>query len=553
MEPEQVILGTLVSAFFRGAGWPKYQEFRVTHEEQRHLLDELVARGWLTSAELYKVTLLGLAHTEGPVALDLRSQVRTAVRKLKDAYRAAPGQPYKTSDDWMKDSNSAAALEMLWPLGVLVRFSKFPDGGVQLVEATERILDLADDLFGPTGWQTTTPGTVAFGELTFQNILSFGPEAPSLRVTPLTVLIGANGTGKSNFLEMLELLRCVPDSLNDTLKPTPEEWLFQSGFKRAAQGSVRVSLEGGNLPSRLTGLEYSLTFAASGGRERILEERLMGTGPMMPGTDPQLFLKSSGGSATVNVVRGGVRWLERQPTKPASPHLQELDGLALYPEAATLRGALRAIRVYRGFPTDPGMPIREAQDPRASPDRLEADGHNLCVVLGRLQEHTEVWRTLLGELRDVYHPITNLTVKAEAGKLVLRAEEEHGSTSAARLSDGTLKYICLLAVLLDPEPPPLVALDEPEAGLHPDAISGLAHLLDSASSRCQVIVTTHSTMLLDNLQDPESIVVCDREDGGTVLKRLAPDALAKWLAVYEGRTVTIGELWMRGHLGGTRW
>ena len=120
---------------------------------------------------------------------------------------------------------------------------------------------------------------------------------------------------------------------------------------------------------------------------------------------------------------------------------------------------------------------------------------------------------------------------------------------ATRLSDGTIRYLCLLAILCHPDPPPLVCIDEPELGLHPDLIGRLANLLREASERCQLIVTTHSDGLVDALTDiPESVVVCDKDEGNTRLRRLDRKDLGHWLESYR-----LGELWSSGELGGNRW
>lgn len=128
-------------------------------------------------------------------------------------------------------------------------------------------------------------------------------------------------------------------------------------------------------------------------------------------------------------------------------------------------------------------------------------------------------------------------------------EEENRSIPATRLSDGTLRYLSLLAILCHPNPPPLVCIEEPELGLHPDILPSLARLLQEASSRMQLIVTTHSDILVDALSDtPECIVVCEKHDGATRMTRLNADDLKEWLEHY-----TLGQLWQKGQIGGTRW
>lgn len=121
--------------------------------------------------------------------------------------------------------------------------------------------------------------------------------------------------------------------------------------------------------------------------------------------------------------------------------------------------------------------------------------------------------------------------------------------SATRLSDGTLKFLCLMAVLLDPNPAPLVCIEEPETGLHPDALALVGDALREASTRTQLIVTTHSDSLVDRFTDePESVIVCERDFvESTSFRRLSDEELSEWLKDY-----TLGELWRRGEIGGTK-
>jgi predicted ATPase len=118
------------------------------------------------------------------------------------------------------------------------------------------------------------------------------------------------------------------------------------------------------------------------------------------------------------------------------------------------------------------------------------------------------------------------------------------------MSDGTLKFLCLLAVLLDPQPPPLVCIEEPELGLHPDALRVVADALVEASSKMQLVVTTHSEALVSALSsDPEAIVVVERDfDNSTQFRRLKKKQLEVWLKEYR-----LGELWRMGEIGGNRW
>ena len=130
--------------------------------------------------------------------------------------------------------------------------------------------------------------------------------------------------------------------------------------------------------------------------------------------------------------------------------------------------------------------------------------------------------------------------------------QQHGllrALNARELSDGTLRYLCLLAILLDPDPPPLICIEEPELGLHPDILPKLTDLLIEASGRTQLIVTTHSDIIVDALTEhPEAVLVCEKHAHQTELQRLAGHQLSDWLQHYR-----LGALWMQGELGGTRW
>jgi predicted ATPase len=106
-----------------------------------------------------------------------------------------------------------------------------------------------------------------------------------------------------------------------------------------------------------------------------------------------------------------------------------------------------------------------------------------------------------------------------------------------------------LAVLLDATPPPLVVIEEPELGLHPDVLPILRDLMVEASDACQLIVTTHSTQLVDAMTEhADSVLVCEKQESTTMLSRLTQQEVDRWRE--HG---SLGSLWMSGHLGGTRW
>ena len=193
--------------------------------------------------------------------------------------------------------------------------------------------------------------------------------------------------------------------------------------------------------------------------------------------------------------------------------------------------------------------FREPQKADLRTDRLDEDFSNLGLFLNKLRRKPKAKQALLSRLRDLYEGLTDFDVSIEGGTVQVFFTEGDFTIPAPRLSDGSLRYLCLLAILCDPYPPPLIGIEEPELGLHPDLLPKVADLLVEASKRSQLIVTTHSDIIVDALSEqPESIVVCEKHEGRTSMRRLNSKELAPWLEKYR-----LGQLWTSGQLGGTRW
>jgi predicted ATPase len=206
------------------------------------------------------------------------------------------------------------------------------------------------------------------------------------------------------------------------------------------------------------------------------------------------------------------------------------------------------VRVYRDFKTDFRDGARRGIASDALKYPLDDDSANLALVL----QEMDFW----GSLERVKAYLKRLSSRFEDIKIRLVGgfaqlyivEQGTGAIPATRLSDGTLRFLCLMAVLCDHDPPPLVCIEEPEVGLHPEALRLVAEALKEASNRMQIVVTTHSDVLVDYFSDqPEVILVCEKDtDESTRFKRLQRDQLQSWLEDY-----TLGDLWRRGGVGGT--
>lgn len=366
-------------------------------------------------------------------------------------------------------------------------------------------------------------------------LLSFGPKGIDLPLLPLNVLIGPNGSGKSNFLEVLSLLRASPTKLPEPVKEMGgvREWLWKGpGSRREAQIEAVVDYPQGKMPIR-----HVLEVTEHGERFEVTDERIENVRPYEGQTDADFYYRFQGGHPTLNDFSQRSRGLRRENVKPEESILSQVRDPESYPVLHWLQEQYEQIRLYRSWTFGPLASVRREQSAQGRNDVLNDSGENLALVISKIRPRVK--NELIESLRKLFEGIEDIHFTIDGGNVLLFLEEADGrEIPATRLSDGTLRYLSLLAILLHPDPPPLVAIEEPELGLHPDIIPHIAELLTRASKRTQLVVTTHSRMLVDALTDhPESIVVCSKEAGESSLERLDAKALGAWLDKY-----TLGDL-----------
>ena len=237
------------------------------------------------------------------------------------------------------------------------------------------------------------------------------------------------------------------------------------------------------------------------------------------------------------------RSLKREDLLPDQSVLSQRNDPTFYPEIGYLAKQLGALSLYRLWDTGQLSPIRtpsKADDPKS---HLLDDASNLALVMNNLLMRGEVRKKVLKRLKSFYERTEDVAFDIYANKVQLAVREERDViVPASRLSDGTLRFLALLAVVYDPNPPPVVCWEEPELGMHPDIIPVIAEMLVEASERTQLIVTTHSDLLVSSLRDkPEAILVCDWSEAGTTLRRLAPADVGNW-----PEDVSLGDIWLKG-------
>ena len=374
------------------------------------------------------------------------------------------------------------------------------------------------------------------------NLLSFASGSPALELKNLNVLIGTNGSGKSNLIEALALVRTTPRTTSRDDFPTTisnggtiSEWIWKGDTNHPA--TIELVLDDNHYPP----LRHTLTFKEKQQRVIFIDETIL--------DDEFTYYRYEHGKALINNADNVTKRQVGGISEELSILAQRRDP-DKYPEITWLADLYEQFSFYREWSFGRNTVFRNPQKADLRNNRLEEDFSNLGMFLNRLKTRIPKAKTaILNGLKDLYHGVDDFNVHVEGGTVQVFFTEGEFTIPATRLSDGTLRYLCLLALLCDPDPPKLLCIEEPELGLHPDILPKLADLLIEASQRTQIIVTTHSDILVDAMTEtPESVVVCEKKEGKTSMNRLDKEELAVWLDHYR-----LGQLWTRGEIGGTRW
>ena len=399
--------------------------------------------------------------------------------------------------------------------------------------------------------------------LKVSGLLSFGPKGVDLPMEPLNVLIGPNGSGKSNFLEAMALLQAAPRDISEPISRMGgvREWLWK-GPEAPESFTLEASI--GYPPGGL--IRHSMTLADRNGRPDVIDERLepseahanerAALSYYRPPQDEKAameFSKANAEAARLDAKRK--RRVGEWSTPPmiaryrpgaidfaseAQPDQSLLSWAATtdYPALWHLKEQYRRIRLYRNWSFGPSAEFRRSQSAHDRADFLDDQGTNLALVLSHFQGQNK--RQLVTALQKLYHGIVDITCPVTGGTVGLYLEEtrqphDSGPRACPTGHSATCAcspFYCIPSLRL------WSSSRSPELGLHPDLLPKLTDLLRAASERTQLIVTTHSDVFVDALTEvPASIVVCEKHDGQTQMRRLDKDDLANWLEDYR-----LGEL-----------
>lgn len=344
----------------------------------------------------------------------------------------------------------------------------------------------------------------------------------TLHLGSLNVFIGANGSGKSNLVEIFPFVRRLVEGqlqLRTGVAGGADRLLF-FGRKRSQGLSVEIEFAEGEIRN---GYRFLLVPTA--------EDRF--------------------------VFGQEVYWFQDRKTYKERPFIQDLGAghaesklrAAADRISAYVLADLASYRLYHFHDTSSEAKVKQTCDV-ADNQLLRADASNLAAYLYVLQERNpEHFRNIEDTIRQVAPFLAGFQLRpTRENPDKIRLEWRHRGSddylNGSALSDGTLRFICLVTLLLQPELPRLILLDEPELGLHPAAIVVLAGLLRSAATRTQILLATQSVTLLNQF-NPEQVMVVDREEEATVFRPLTQMDQSAWLDGYA-----LGELWEMNFLGG---
>ncbi len=350
----------------------------------------------------------------------------------------------------------------------------------------------------------------------------------------LNVLIGPNGAGKSNFLSLFRMLDHLSRQrlqLFIRQEGGPDALLF-GGRRRSSSLSVELSFDGGRWRCL-----FSLEPAAS--RLVFADEWIF----------PGLTESSMNAGEAFRTVKGGTQW--------AGGHEEvRLAGFSQGAFATAVVPGMQHWRVFHFSDMSTGRTSRvRLSHPVRDNLRLQQDAANLAPFLRRLCEHhPDHYRRIVETVRlaaPFFGDFIHRREDEDTDEKMMELEWSHADDPDSvlgpfQLSDGTLRFVCLATLLLQPTDlqPGVILIDEPELGLHPYALTLLAEMLQHASDERQIIVSTQSADLVNEL-DPKDVVVVDRKDGASTFTRLDRSDLMDWLEDYA-----LGDLWKMNVLGG---
>lgn len=400
-------------------------------------------------------------------------------------------------------------------------------------------------------------------ELIIKDFFSFQGENHIPLNPGVNMLLGINGSGKTSFLNAIRLMY---------------EGVCGSGFENLFQlewGGFNevVNANGAEVPKTIeltyvfdskalkravaksdfkSDVHYKIIIRPLGATGYNIEEKLFAS-DMKSENGRFVYLDFKGGKGFLSVYHnkeGVVTERFRGMTSEQELVLRQISDPRRYKPMHIIRTAVSETSLFETFDTREESTMRKPAK-SSSEMRLNSDGGNVVSVLNNLNNDDSLtFNEIEGKLRVINPNFQKFNFKTFGSRLYMLLGERNmrNSIGIKFISDGTLRYILMMCILMNPHTGKLIGMDEPEGRLHPDMINSLAEMLKAAGMRSQVIVATHSPLLL-NLFDIEDVLVFEKDDNNcSIVKRYYEDDFPEW----EGEYLP-GQMWLHGVIGGKRW
>lgn len=354
--------------------------------------------------------------------------------------------------------------------------------------------------------------------ITIQNYKSI-KEIDALPLTNLNLLIGANGAGKSNFISFFKMLNMMIEKrFQEYVKVSGgADSILHFGSKHSSEIYAKVDFQNNAYSFHLKSTDQNNLFFAEEATPYI-------------------------GANVIGRANDETNLFETKGSKVRGPGYKGVSDYVIE--------ALQSWRVYHFHDTSSTAGVKKLCD--VSDNRmLRPDASNLASFLYLLKEKYTDSFFIIEETIKLIAPYFDRFIlepdlfNPEKIRLEWREVGSDHYFNATHLSDGTLRMMCLATLLLQPNAPDTVIIDEPELGLHPYAITVLASLMKSFAVDKQLIVSTQSVTLINHFS-PEDVIVTEKEDGASVFRRLEENELNEWKDEYS-----LGEIWEKNIIGGT--
>ena len=399
-------------------------------------------------------------------------------------------------------------------------------------------------------------------EIIIRDFFSFCGEQRVKLSKGVNLLLGINGSGKTSFINAIRLL-CEGVAGDGVGKLVQEQWggydqiVNFNGERNTPYAQVTYVFDFGELNKLSAAANFSadvfykITLRPSG-TSYTLSEQVFTRNNKSGGLYTYLDFSNGNGKISVRMEKEGVV-LQDYNGKDVSGQelvLRQINDPLHYLPTHTLRKAIEAIAVYAGFEVGEGSRLRFPSE-YSTDVRLRKSGSNLTQILNDLKlNHTYDFVRLTEMLCRVNPNFKDVDISNRYGLSYLSLLEKNmrRAVGAQHISEGTLRFLLLESIFYNSQRGRLVAVDEPERGLHPDMIRSVAEMMKLAAQQSQLIVATHSPHLLNQFE-LEDVLIFEKDGrNATVVRRVSEEDFPDW----EGEYLP-GQMWLCGLIGGKRW